>query len=102
MMGLTSTRHYASAYPSIRAIANEYMTVLPKAIDGNGKPVKSNILDALYHPNQLDSVVSFNEKIATTLVLLRHIFWYGVTNVAKLDQVAILALRVVTLLALRS
>lgn len=61
---------YASAYPSIRAIANEYMTVLPKAIDGNGKPVKSNILDALYHPNQLDSVVSFNEKIATSTLVL--------------------------------
>lgn len=61
---------YASAYPSIRAIANEYMTVLPKAIGSNGEPVKSNILDALYHPNQLDSVVSFNEKLATcTLVL---------------------------------
>src|SRR5690606_20818277 len=61
---------YASAYPSIRAIANEYMTVLPKAIDGNGAPVKSNILDALYHPNQLDSVVSFNEKIATSTLVL--------------------------------
>jgi phage portal protein BeeE len=61
---------YASAYPSIRAISNEYMTVLPKAIDGNGKPVKSNILDALYHPNQLDSVVSFNEKIAVSTLVL--------------------------------
>lgn len=61
---------YASAYPSIRATSNEYMTVLPKAIDGNGKPVKSNILDALYHPNQLDSVVSFNEKIATSTLVL--------------------------------
>lgn len=61
---------YASAYPSIRAIANEYMTVLPKAIGGNGEPVKSNILDALYHPNQLDSVVSFNEKIATSTLVL--------------------------------
>ena len=67
MMGLDlHSDTYASAYPSIRAISNEYMTVLPKAIDGNGKPVKSNILDALYHPNQKDSVVSFNEKLATS------------------------------------
>ena len=71
MMGLDlHSDTYASAYPSIRAIANEYMTVLPKAIDGNGKPVKSNILDALYHPNQLDSVVSFNEKLATSTLVL--------------------------------
>lgn len=61
---------YASAYPSIRAISNEYMTVLPKAIGGNGEPVNSNILDALYHPNQLDSVVSFNEKLATSTLVL--------------------------------
>src|SRR5690606_32356585 len=47
-----------------------YMTVLPKAIGANGEPVKSNILDALYHPNQLDSVVSFNEKIATSTLVL--------------------------------
>lgn len=71
MMGLDlHSDTYASAYPSIRAIANEYMTVLPKAIDGNGAPVKSNILDALYHPNQLDSVVSFNEKLATSTLVL--------------------------------
>lgn len=71
MMGLDlHSDTYASAYPSIRAIANEYMTVLPKAIGGNGEPVKSNILDALYHPNQLDSVVSFNEKIATSTLVL--------------------------------
>lgn len=77
---------YASAYPSIRAIANEYMTVLPKAIDGNGKPVKSNILDALYHPNQLDSVVSFNEKIATSTLVLPKAYllvWRKEGGIAK-------------------
>lgn len=77
---------YASAYPSIRAIANEYMTVLPKAIDGNGKPVKSNILDALYHPNQLDSVVSFNEKLATSTLVLPKTYllvWRKEGGIAK-------------------
>lgn len=77
---------YASAYPSIRAISNEYMTVLPKAIDGNGKPVKSNILDALYHPNQKDSVVSFNEKLATSTLVLPQTYllvWRSEGGVAK-------------------
>lgn len=87
MMGLDlHSDTYASAYPSIRAIANEYMTVLPKAIDGNGKPVKSNILDALYHPNQLDSVVSFNEKIATSTLVLPQTYllvWRSEGGVAK-------------------
>lgn len=87
MMGLDlHSDTYASAYPSIRAIANEYMTVLPKAIDGNGKPVKSNILDALYHPNQLDSVVSFNEKIATSTLVLPKTYllvWRKEGGIAK-------------------
>lgn len=64
---------YASAYPSIRAISNEYMAIKPFAIDENGKPVQNNqIVNALYHPNQLDSSVSFFEKMAvSTLVLPR-------------------------------
>lgn len=65
------SEEYSSAYPSIRAIANEYMKVLPKAIDANGKPVQNNaIVNALFHPNQLDSVISFNEKIAVSTLVL--------------------------------
>ena len=70
-----TSEKYASAYPNIRAIANEYMTVMPKAIDANGKQVQNNpILNALYHPNQSDSVVSFNEKIAVSTLSLRKTY----------------------------
>lgn len=62
---------YASAYPSIRAIANEYMTIRPFAIDANGEPQQNNnIINALYHPNQLDSSVAFFEKIAVSTLVL--------------------------------
>ena len=58
---------FASAYPNIRAISAEYMQVKPYAIDANGKPIQNNnIINALYHPNQLDSSVSFFEKIAVS------------------------------------
>lgn len=66
---------YASAYPSIRSIAHEYMGIRPKAIDSNGKPVQNNsIVNALYHPNQLDSSVSFFEKIAVSTLVLPKTF----------------------------
>jgi len=69
------SEEYASAYPNIRAISNEYMTVLPKAIDGNGKEIQNNpIINALYHPNQMDSVVSFNEKLAVSTLALRKTY----------------------------
>lgn len=78
---------YASAYPSIRAISNEYMTVLPKAIDANGKTQQnSNIVNALFHPNQMDSVVSFNEKIAVSTLVLPKTYilvWRKEGNEAK-------------------
>lgn len=56
---------YASVYPSIKAISNEFMKIRPIAIGSNGEPLKkATALDALYHPNQLDSSVSFFEKLA--------------------------------------
>ena len=56
---------YASIYPSVKAISNEFMKIRPFAIDANGKP-KQNVpaINALYHPNQLDSSVTFREKLA--------------------------------------
>lgn len=57
---------YATVYPSIRAISNEYMTIRPYAIDSNGKTVNHPAVDALYHPNQADSSVAFFEKIAVS------------------------------------
>lgn len=66
---------YASAYPNIRAIAAEYMQVQPFAIDKNGKPVQNNnIINALYHPNQLDSSVSFFEKMAVSTLYHRKTY----------------------------
>lgn len=61
---------YASAYPNIRAITNEYMTIRPTAVDANGKPIKHPALDALYHPNRVDSSVAFAEKVAVSTLAL--------------------------------
>lgn len=61
-----SSETYASSYPYIRAISSEYMQVLPYAIDGNGEPIDHEIIDALFHPNREDSVVSFAEKTAVS------------------------------------
>lgn len=55
---------YASVYPSVKAITNEFMKIRPYSINGNGKPVKSRAVDALYHPNIADSSVAFFEKLA--------------------------------------
>lgn len=65
---------FASAYPNIRAISQEYMTVTPYAIDANGKPVDSTVTNALYHPNQTDSSVAFFEKIAVSTLALRKTY----------------------------
>lgn len=61
---------YASAYPNIRAITNEYVKIRPYAVDGNGKPVKHAVIDALYHPNRIDSSVAFAEKVAVSTLAL--------------------------------
>jgi len=57
---------YASVYPSIKAISNEFMTVTPFAVDGEGKRLARppQGVNAFYHPNQLDSAVAFREKLA--------------------------------------
>jgi phage portal protein BeeE len=61
---------YASAYPNIRAISNEFMKIRPYAIDKNGKQVSHPALDALYHPNRKDSSVMFAEKLAVSTLAL--------------------------------
>lgn len=66
---------YAAEYPSIRAISNEYMQVRPYAIDKNGQRQENNpIVNALYHPNQDDSHVSFFEKIAVSTLAHRKTY----------------------------
>lgn len=87
MYGHFHSDAYASAYPSIRAIANEYMGIRPYAIDQNGKTVDNNpIINALYHPNQLDSSVSFFEKIAVSTLALAKTYvlvWRNENGEAK-------------------
>lgn len=61
---------YASQFPNIRPISNEYMKIRPFAVDANGKPVKHPIIDALYHPNKTDSSVVFAEKVAVSTLSL--------------------------------
>lgn len=72
--GHFSSDAYSSAYPSIRAIANEYMAVRPYAIDANGKTVQHPVVNALYHPNQQDSSVAFAEKIAVSTLAHRKTY----------------------------
>jgi phage portal protein BeeE len=78
---------YASAYPNIRAITNEFMKIMPYAIDGNGKPVKQHaVIDALYHPNRKDSSVLFREKLAVSVLALPMTYllvWRNEGNEAK-------------------
>ena len=77
---------YATAYPNIRTVANKYMTVRPFAIDGNGKQVSHEVINALYHPNKSDSSVAFAEKIAVSTLSLRKTYilvWSNYGGVAK-------------------
>lgn len=77
---------YASIYPSIKAIANEFMTIRPYSINANGKPVESVAVNALYHPNQQDSSVAFFEKLAVMNLTHRKTYllvWRREGNEAK-------------------
>lgn len=65
---------YASAYPSIKAIANEFMVIQPYSIDENGEPVDSTVIDRLYHPNKRDSSVAFREKLAVMNLVHRKTY----------------------------
>ncbi len=66
---------YASIYPSVKAISYEFKKIMPFAIDGNGKPQKNvPTINALYHPNQLDSSVAFFEKLAVSSLVHRKTY----------------------------
>lgn len=78
---------YASIYPSVKSIVHEFMTIQPYAIDANGKR-KENVpaVNALYHPNQLDSSVAFFEKLAVMNLTHRKTYvlvWRREGNEAK-------------------
>lgn len=61
---------YASSYPSIRAITNEFIKITPHAIGANGQPAKHAALDALFHPNRVDSLPMFMEKVGVSVLCL--------------------------------
>lgn len=66
---------YETAYPSISAIAKEYMQVRPFAIGSNGEKVEGvPALNALYHPNQKDSSVMFAQKVAVSTLVHRKTY----------------------------
>lgn len=81
--------NYASIYPSIKAISNEFMKITPFAIDVNGKPLVKQPpagINALYNPNQLDSSVAFREKLAVMNLTHRKTYllvWRREAGVAK-------------------
>lgn len=56
---------YENGYSSIRAIANEFMTILPYAINEKGIEQQNvTALNKIYHPNQDMSSVDFREALA--------------------------------------
>jgi len=59
---------YASHYPNVRPITNEFMQIVPYAINANGKPVPHEVIDALYHPNRRDSLPMFLEKLGVSVL----------------------------------
>lgn len=65
---------YASHYPNVRPITNEFMQIMPYAIDANGKPVKHAVVDALYHPNRRDSLPMFLEKLGVSVLALNYTY----------------------------
>lgn len=63
---------YENAYPSITKITNKFMMIRPYAVNGKGEKQEkpTAVLNALYHPNKLNSSVEFREALA--LMYLVH------------------------------
>ena len=70
--GEWKSNDYENAYPSITKINNKFMVIRPYAVDGEGNKVEaqSPVINALYHPNKLNSSVEFRE--ALSLMYLVH------------------------------
>lgn len=86
LLNQCGTDEFASTYPNISAISKEFMTIRPYAVDKNGKQVKAPALNALYHPNQIDSSVAFFEKLAVSTLFHRKTYilvWRREGNEAK-------------------
>jgi len=72
--GKLTSDSYATIHPSVRAISDEFMQIKPYAIDKTGKTVKSMAVDALYHPNKIDSSASFFKKLAVSKLTHRKTY----------------------------
>lgn len=70
--GEFKSNDYENAYPSISKITNKFMKIRPYAVDAKGEKVDTPtaVINALYHPNMLNSSVEFRE--ALSLMYLVH------------------------------
>lgn len=70
--GEWKTNDYENAYPSITKINNKFMMIRPYAVNGKGEHIEqpTAVINALYHPNKLNSSVEFRE--ALSLMYLVH------------------------------
>ena len=68
----SKSNDFENAYPSITRIMNKFMMIRPYAIDGDGDSITTPtaVINALYHPNTLNSGVEFREALA--LMYLVH------------------------------
>lgn len=77
---------YDNTYSSIKAIVNKFIVIRPYAIDANGKPLKkSNIVDALYHPNRQMSATDFREALAVMALVHPKVYlllWHREDGIA--------------------
>jgi len=70
--GEFKSNDYENAYPSITKITNKFMKIRPYAVNANGEKISTTtaVINALYHPNKLNSSVEFRE--ALSLMYLVH------------------------------
>lgn len=66
---------YDNTYPSIKAISNAFINIIPYAIDANGEPMQDvRLLNVLAHPNQAMSGADFREALATMALVHRKVY----------------------------
>lgn len=71
-----ATDTFASAFPSVRPITDEAMQVVPYAVDEKGERLKvtPQPLNALAHPNKMDSAALFRKKLFTSMLTNRNTY----------------------------
>lgn len=70
--GEFKSNDYENAYPSITKINNKFMKIRPYAVNAKGEKIEQQtpVINALYHPNKLNSAVEFREALC--LMYLVH------------------------------